>query len=259
VNKTTWRDIEKEGWWGSFLKMKRTEKSTLHGSFIPDVARYFLLRHTQPGQWVWDPFSGSGTTLFEAEKLGRQALATDLTPARPCIQKADALNLTILTDAGGKPAINDEIIPDEWIEEHDEELFLFDLVICHPPYGTTISFSEDERDLSNASNLDRYTEMLYKATVNIARHVKPGGYMCWIMGDIWSNNNTGLVPLAFLTMDMAMDLLPGARLKSIAVKDIVGNQAARHNRNLKLSRLFRWGANELAHETLFSIQRGLKT
>ena len=151
------------------------------------------------------------------------------------------------------------VLTDGYARPQGEELFLFDLIVMHPPYGTTISFSDDDRDLSNARSIDHYTELLYTATINIARQLKPGGYMSFIMGDVWSDNNTGLVPLAFLTMDMAMVLIPGARLKSIAVKDIVGNQAARQNRNLKLSSLFRWGANELAHETLLSIQRGLKT
>jgi DNA modification methylase len=39
-----------------------------------------ILNHTQPGELVYEPFSGSGTTLVAAETVGRVCLAMELDP-----------------------------------------------------------------------------------------------------------------------------------------------------------------------------------
>lgn len=48
--------------------------------FIPHVPRWAILKFTQPGQTVLDPFCGSGTTLVEAKLLGRHSLGIDFSP-----------------------------------------------------------------------------------------------------------------------------------------------------------------------------------
>lgn len=40
-----------------------------------------IQNHTDAGDWVYDPFLGSGTTLIAAEKLGRKCLGVELSPA----------------------------------------------------------------------------------------------------------------------------------------------------------------------------------
>lgn len=39
-----------------------------------------ILHHTDEGDWVYDPFVGSGTALIAAEKTGRRCLAMELSP-----------------------------------------------------------------------------------------------------------------------------------------------------------------------------------
>jgi len=41
------------------------------GKFVPQLAEVFLRRYASPGQLVWDPFAGSGTTLVEANAFLR--------------------------------------------------------------------------------------------------------------------------------------------------------------------------------------------
>ena len=48
------------------------------GKFVPQLAETFLRRYAAPGQLVWDPFAGSGTTLVEANALGIRASGCDL-------------------------------------------------------------------------------------------------------------------------------------------------------------------------------------
>ena len=40
-----------------------------------------MLNNSSPGQAVYEPFSGSGTTIIAAETVGRVCLAMELNPA----------------------------------------------------------------------------------------------------------------------------------------------------------------------------------
>ena len=40
-----------------------------------------ILNHTNPGQCVYDPFLGSGTTIIAAETTGRIAMGMEIDPA----------------------------------------------------------------------------------------------------------------------------------------------------------------------------------
>ena len=48
--------------------------------FKPQLPRFFIERFTQPGDVVYDPFMGRGTTVLEAALLGRQAIGCDINP-----------------------------------------------------------------------------------------------------------------------------------------------------------------------------------
>lgn len=48
--------------------------------FKPQLPRFFIERLTKPGDLVYDPFMGRGTTLLEAALLGRQAAGCDVNP-----------------------------------------------------------------------------------------------------------------------------------------------------------------------------------
>lgn len=39
-----------------------------------------ILNHTEAGEWIYDPFAGSGTAVIAAEKTGRRCLAMELNP-----------------------------------------------------------------------------------------------------------------------------------------------------------------------------------
>lgn len=48
--------------------------------FPPQLPQFFIEHLSQPGQTVLDPMSGSGTTLVEAQRLGRHAVGCDIDP-----------------------------------------------------------------------------------------------------------------------------------------------------------------------------------
>ena len=68
-----------------FWTSKQRAAHSLHeisyrACFKPQLPRFFITRLTDPGDVVFDPFMGRGTTLLEAALLGRDALGNDVNP-----------------------------------------------------------------------------------------------------------------------------------------------------------------------------------
>ena len=54
--------------------------STHPGKMLPHLAAHAINSFTAPGDLVFDPMAGSGTTLVEAMHLGRDAIGIDIEP-----------------------------------------------------------------------------------------------------------------------------------------------------------------------------------
>ena len=58
------------------------DAATVHGTQKPvECMRRPILNNSSPGQAVYEPFSGSGTTIIAAETSGRACHAIELSPA----------------------------------------------------------------------------------------------------------------------------------------------------------------------------------
>jgi len=49
-------------------------KADYWGNFIPQIPNQMIKRYTKKGEWVLDTFAGCGTTLIEAQRLGRNPI-----------------------------------------------------------------------------------------------------------------------------------------------------------------------------------------
>ena len=92
--------ITGEFWTARQRQAMRLHEVSYRACFKPQLPAFFIERLTKPGEAVYDPFMGRGTTPIEAARLGRTPLGNDInplsrllcaprlnTPALPDIQK----------------------------------------------------------------------------------------------------------------------------------------------------------------------------
>lgn len=79
----------REAWWGHTVWDIQTDAAAFHPAAMPkELARRCIVASSRHGDLVFDPFSGSGTVLAVAQRLGRRAVGTDLNPAYHELAKA---------------------------------------------------------------------------------------------------------------------------------------------------------------------------
>ena len=69
-----------ELWTSGQRQADRIHEVSYRACFKPQLPRYFIERLTQPGDIVYDPFMGRGTTPIEAALLGRVPYGNDVSP-----------------------------------------------------------------------------------------------------------------------------------------------------------------------------------
>ncbi len=69
-----------EFWTSKQRAASRLHEVSYRACFKPQLPRFFVERLTEPGDAVYDPFMGRGTTLVEAALLGRVPLGCDINP-----------------------------------------------------------------------------------------------------------------------------------------------------------------------------------
>lgn len=81
LNLNDWKncDINTDSLWIISSRDKSGKhKNIYHGNFIPQIPYQLICRYTNRDDLVLDPFIGSGTTLYECEKLNRKCIGLDI-------------------------------------------------------------------------------------------------------------------------------------------------------------------------------------
>ncbi|MEK6407172.1 MAG: DNA methyltransferase [Acidobacteriota bacterium] len=221
------------------------------GNFIPQIPHQLMLRYTKKGDWVLDPFVGSGTTLIECRRLGRNGIGIELNSgvanqARELVGKENN-RYSVRTEivAGDARKIDALRMMDDLDSKRVQ------LLIMHPPYHDIISFSEDCNDLSNAATTDEFLKMFGEALDNIDPVLERGRYFALVVGDKYSKGEW--IPLGFHCMSEV--LKRAYSLKSIVVKNFEETRAKRDQKQLWRYRALAGGFYIFKHEYIFIFKK----
>lgn len=198
-----------------------------HGNFIPQIPYQLLTRYTKKGDWVLDPFMGSGTTLIEAQRMGRNAIGVEIQKnvadeARQRIEREKNGEIKAIVLNGDSKNIN---IGEELKKENISNV---QFVIYHPPYWDIIKFSNEKEDLSNASTLEEFKTGFESVIDNTISCLEDGRYCGLVIGDKYANSQ--IIPLGFICMHMFIE--KGLVLKAIIVKNLGETEAKGINESI---------------------------
>lgn len=258
INKENWKsvDINIDSLWliGPRAKGGKRENS-YHGNFVPQIPDHLIRRYTSPGDIVFEPFMGSGTTLYECERLERNYIGLDINQeiinyVEEKMKGVNSINYSIYNCDATDSQLFDIYIKQALKENGKQRV---DFILSHPPYWNIIQFTDKEEDLSNAKNLEAFITLFISSMRNAINYLKAGRHFAIVVGDIYQNGE--IIPLGFYLM-YALKKNIKCKLKGIVVKDIVGNRGKMGAEALWRYRTLRSDTFLFKHEYIFVFKKG---
>lgn len=213
-----WReydDIETDSLW--IIEQRDNSgvhSGSYHGNFVPQIPNQLLRRYTKEGDWVLDPFMGSGTTLIEAQRLNRNSIGIDIQDA--VVQEAHRRVTQEKKDfCRGVCAVADSQTVDLPKLLTRNNIPGIQFVIFHPPYWDIIKFSDKPNDISNAASLQDYLNSFGQVIDNCCAVLDKNRYCACIIGDKYANGE--IIPLGFYCMNLFLE--QGFIQKAIIIKN----------------------------------------
>lgn len=218
-------DINVDSLWIIEQREKSGKHSNVyHGNFIPQIPNQLIRRYTKKDEIVLDPFLGSGTTLYEAEQLGRNFIGFDINQdifnfVKNNMKNSSDIKYSIkIVDVTSEKEFNDAI--QESLETMKIEKVQF--VLMHPPYLDIIKFTDHKNDLSQISDTDLFIVKMLDVIANCLCYLEKERYFSIVIGDVYKKGE--IIPLSSLLIN-AVKLKFQVKLKGIVVKNIAGNRA----------------------------------
>jgi len=221
------------------------------GNFIPQIPNQFFRRYTKKGDWILDTFLGSGTSIIEAKRLGRNAIGIELQENVVQIAK-DNINKEFNKFNVKHYIIQSDCTELNYIKELKKiGISKVQFVIMHPPYWDIIKFSEDENDLSNCKSLNDFLNCIGKLIDATTPILEKGRYLAFVIGDKYSAGEW--IPLGFYCMQEIQKR--NYKLKSIIVKNFDETKGKMNQKELWRYRALVGGFYIFKHEYIFLFKK----
>jgi hypothetical protein len=255
INLNRWKEYD-DLLTDSLWHIARRDDSGAHhagywGNFVPQIPNQMMRRYTKRGEWVLDAFAGSGTTLIEGRRLGRNVLGVELQPLLVERVRANLEREPNRYDVASELESGDSTQIDfgALLARHGARGA--QLALLHPPYLDIIRFSDDARDLSNCSSVEIFLAQLGRVVDGVAAVLDKGRYLALVIGDVYRGGEW--LPLGFRAMETVQQR--GFVLKSIVVKNFEDTLGKRAQKDLWRYRALVGGFYVFKHEYIFVFKK----
>ena len=192
----------------------RKKDELLHPAKYPEnMIEEFVKFFTKPGEIVFDPFLGTGSTLVACHNSKRNGLGIELQKKYADIAKERLKKLEgqlKLGETGARQDCKQLVIQENstnikkiW---QQYKLPMIDLVITSPPYGMMLNkkslaakeredkdldtnYSNDEDDLGNSQSYENFLERLINIFIEMKPKIKDGAYLVVILQNYMHKGN----------------------------------------------------------------------
>ncbi|KAI8908265.1 hypothetical protein DFJ77DRAFT_170976 [Powellomyces hirtus] len=188
-----------------------------HGTWLPQIVRFALLRYTWEGATVLSNFSGRGTDAIECFLLKRRCCAVDINRASVALAQRN-VSFSTPPELGLSAAYRPLIVRAD-SRNLVGSLFMtgtYDHVLSHPPYKDCIAYSAHiDGDLSRFPDMGDFQDEMAKIVAETWRLLRPGHGRCTMgIGD--NRRDCFYQPVSFQTIRTYMD--GGFEIEEILVK-----------------------------------------
>ncbi len=258
ITKDNWKksDINIDSLWLINERDKTGKHANFyHGNFVPQIPYQLISRYTKENDIVLELFSGSGTTLFECEKLNRRYIGFDINQdiidyVNSKMENSQTKYTIINADVTNTIEFNKNI--QKTLEQSEYDQSMVDFIIAHPPYLDIVKFTEQENDLSNIKDVNLFIEKLITAFDNSLKYLPKNKYFAVVMGDIYKNSE--VIPIGFYVM-YAIKKHFKVKLKGTIVKNIEGNRGKLGQQNIWKYRALMSDYFLFKHEYIFVFKK----
>ena len=177
INMGKLNELTKEEWAKyNFTVWNCASANGYFASFDKEIPRRLIKYFTFKGDFVFDPFMGSGTALVVAKELGRNAIGID------CSKKAVEFTIRNIGQIPDGLIIKPIHGDSRDLSQFEDEKF--DLIVTSPPYFDIVHYSDEKEQLGNIKNYREFINNVVKVFKECYRVLKRDKFMCIVTADI---------------------------------------------------------------------------
>ncbi len=197
--------------WKIYRPRSREQSEKNHPAKFPEeLVEDFIGFFTQEGDWVLDPFLGTGSTLIGCRSMGRNAVGIELTDKYAEVAKERARQQSL-------NPVQLEVVNEDCRGALPELDRKFDYCLTSPPYwnmlkksrggvesehkkrkkdGLDTKYSDSERDLGNIDEYEDFLDELEQIFLEVYDVLKDSGYLTVVIQNIRTEDGE-MKPLAW--------------------------------------------------------------